>query len=57
MHKPKNKIMSYLGLTALMVVTFVCAIAISTSTYSTIAWLVLLVLNLGLLFYILTSDW
>jgi hypothetical protein len=56
MHKPKNKIMSYLGLTALMVVTFVCAIAISTSTYSTIAWLVLLALNLGLLVYIMTSG-
>jgi hypothetical protein len=51
--QPKNKILTYLLLTALMVVTFVCALAINTNTYSIIAWLVLLTTNVGLLINIL----
>ena len=51
--QPKNKILTYLLLTALMVVTFTCALAINTNTYSTLAWLVLLATNIGLLIKIL----
>ena len=51
--QPKNKILTYLLLTALMVVTFICALAINTNTYSTLAWLVLLATNIGLLIKIL----
>ena len=49
----KNKILAYLVITALMVVTFMCALAINTGTYSTAAWLVLLGMNLALLIYLL----
>jgi len=35
--------------------TFICALAISTNNYSTVAWLLLLAMNLGLLIYILKS--
>lgn len=52
-HQPENKLLTYLFLTALMVVTFFCALAINTDSYSTLAWLVLLTMNLGLLVYIL----
>jgi len=51
----KNKILIHLLLTALMVVTFICALAISTNNYSSIAWLVLLAVNLGLLINILRN--
>jgi hypothetical protein len=54
--KPNNKILVYLLLTALMVVTFICALAIQTNTYSTLAWLILLATNLGILIYILRSG-
>ena len=50
---PENKILTYLVLTALMVATFICAIAINTNTYNTFAWIILLLMNLGLLVYIL----
>jgi len=55
MIQPDNKILSYLFLTGLMVMTFICALAISTNNYSTVAWLLLLAMNLGLLIYILKS--
>lgn len=49
---PGNKIVTYLLLTALMVVTFTCAIAISNNFFSTAAWLILLAMNLGILVYL-----
>jgi len=49
---PGNKIIIYMLLTALMVITFTCAIAISNNFFSTAAWLILLILNLGILIYI-----
>lgn len=52
----KNKIVTYLLMTALMVVTFVCAIAISHDFYSGIAWLVLLASNVGILVYLSMST-
>jgi hypothetical protein len=48
-----NKIVLYLFLTALMVVTFVCALLITSTRFGTIGWLTLLVINLGMLFTIL----
>ncbi len=53
---PGNKILVYLLLTGLMVATFICALAISANVYSTTAWLVLLVINLGILFLIMRSG-
>ena len=49
----ENKIVAYLLLTALMVATFICAVAISHRYHSAIAWTILLVMNLGLLVYLL----
>ncbi len=49
---PKNKIVIYLLLTALMVITFTSAIAISKGFFSMFAWLILLIMNLGILFYL-----
>lgn len=49
---PENKIIIYLLLTALMVITFTAAIAISKGFFSMFAWLILLILNLGMLFYL-----
>lgn len=51
-----NKVAAYLALTAVMVVTFICAIAINTGTYSIVAWLILLAMNLGLLVYISKAN-
>jgi len=48
----KNKIVTYLLLTALMVITFISAIAINNGVFSLFAWLLLLVMNLGILFFI-----
>jgi len=48
-----NKIVLYLLLTALMVVTFVCTLLITNTRFGTIGWLTLLVVNLGMLFTIL----
>jgi hypothetical protein len=48
-----NKIINYLLSTALMMIAFVCGIAVSTASYSTIAWGVLLALNLAVLVYLL----
>jgi len=39
-------------LTALMVITFVSAIAISNGVFSLFAWLLLLIMNLGILVYL-----
>ena len=50
---PENKIITYLLLTALMVITFACAIVISNTAYSTLGWIGLLLLNLGTLIYLL----
>ena len=47
-----NKIVQYLLVTALMVITFICAIAISRQIQATVAWFVLLGLNLGALLLI-----
>lgn len=52
----ENKVVAYLALTAVMVVTFICAIAINTNTYSTLAWWVLLIMNLGVLIYLLKVE-
>lgn len=54
MSKPDrgNKIITYLLLTALMVITFASAIAISNDFFSMGAWLILLIMNLGALVYI-----
>lgn len=49
---PENKIVIYLLLTALMVITFTAAIAISKGFFSMFAWLILLIMNLGILFYL-----
>ncbi len=49
---PKNKIIIYMLLTALMVITFVSAIAISNGVFSLFAWLLLLIMNLGILVYL-----
>lgn len=49
----ENKIVSYLLLTGIMVITFICAIAISHSYYSAAAWLVLITMNLIVLVYLL----
>lgn len=56
MSQQSNKILVYLLLTALMVLTFICALAIQTHTYSTLAWLVLLVTNLGILIHIMRAK-
>lgn len=53
MDKPPQKIIFYLIFTAVMVITFISAMAISKNIYSAIAWLVLLVINLGGLVYLL----
>ncbi|MEE8388289.1 MAG: hypothetical protein V3R65_06930 [Acidiferrobacterales bacterium] len=50
---PENKIVAYLLLTALMVITFACAIVISNTAYGTLGWIGLLLLNLGTLIYLL----
>lgn len=50
---PGNKIITYMLLTALMVITFTSAIAISNGFFSAGAWLVLLIVNLGILIYLL----
>ncbi|GMR05439.1 MAG: hypothetical protein BMS9Abin25_0014 [Gammaproteobacteria bacterium] len=49
---PKNKIITYMLLTALMVITFIVAIAISNGFFSLFAWLILLIMNLGILVYL-----
>jgi len=54
--KPEDKIVTYMLLTALMVVTFFCALAINTGTYSSQAWIVLLAMNLCLLYYTMTRP-
>ncbi len=51
--EPKNKIITYLIYTAMMVATFISAIAISKGIYSVVAWAVLLTMNLGTLIYLL----
>lgn len=51
-----NKVVAYLVLTAVMVVTFICAIAINTDTYSIVAWLILLAINIGLLVFISKTE-
>jgi hypothetical protein len=48
-----NKIISYLLLTAIMVVTFACAMVINNTAYGWLGWAVLLVVNLGILGYLL----
>ena len=48
-----NKIVLYLLLTALMVVTFVSALLITSTRFGMIGWLTLLVINMGVLFTIL----
>lgn len=50
---PENKIVAYLLLTALMVITFACAIVISNTAYGAVGWIGLLLLNLGTLIYLL----
>lgn len=47
---PRNKIVTYLLLTTLMVITFMCAVAISNGFFSMVAWAILLIMNLGILF-------
>lgn len=49
---PENKIVTYLLLTALMVLTFICATAISNNYFPGLAWSALLLINLGVLVYI-----
>ena len=53
MMNAENKIITYLIVTAMMVVTFISAVAISKNFYSAIAWLVLFVMNLCALIYLL----
>jgi len=53
MMNSENKIITYMIFTAMMVVTFICGIAISKNYYSAIVWIVLLGLNLGTLIYLL----
>lgn len=50
---PPGKIVTYLLLTALMVASFTCAMVINNTAYGGIGWVVLLVLNLGILGYLL----
>lgn len=50
---PPNKIIAYLLLTALMVATFACVLVINNTSFGWLGWLVLLVLNLGILAYLL----
>jgi len=52
---PKNKIIIYMLLTALMVITFTAAIAINNGVFSLFSWLLLLAMNLGILFYLSTK--
>ena len=49
----QNKIISYMLLTALMVVSFASAMVINHTEYGSLAWIVLLIINLGILIYIL----
>jgi len=49
----ENKIISYLLLTALMVVSFASAMVINHTSYGSLAWIVLLIINLGILIFIL----
>lgn len=53
MPHPENKIISYLLLTALMVATFVCALMIINTAHGTLGWVGLLLLNLGVMAYLL----
>lgn len=53
--KSENKIVSYLIITGIMVVTFICAVAINKNVNSNIAWAVLFVINLATLVYILRA--
>jgi hypothetical protein len=49
----QNKIITYLMVTAMMVTTFICAIAINNDYYVVVAWSVLLTMNIGALIYLL----
>jgi hypothetical protein len=49
----ENKIVVYLLITALMVITFICAVAISNNYFSVVAWIVLITMNLAVLIYLL----
>lgn len=52
----ENRIIAYMVVTAVMVVTFICAIAISKGFYSATAWVVLLGMNLSLLIYLSRKE-
>lgn len=53
---PPNKIITYLLLTALMVATFACALVINNTSFGWLGWLALLVMNLGILGYLLRAK-
>ncbi|VAW95500.1 Tricarboxylate transport membrane protein TctA [hydrothermal vent metagenome] len=56
MADPENKIITYLLLTALMVLTFASAILINNTVYDSLGWVILLVLNLCILGYLLRKG-
>jgi predicted membrane channel-forming protein YqfA (hemolysin III family) len=47
-----NKIVTYLLLTALMVLSFACAIVINNTAFGWLGWTGLFILNLGILVYL-----